>query len=150
VVNSRGSGLFLGQYEHGLDDKNRLFLPARFRDKNKGPDFIMTQGLEGCLSLYPPSAWQSLAAKLDHLPLANKIEERAFKRLLLSAASEVEVDSQGRILIPQLLKDYARIQRDAVVIGVLQHIEIWAKERWELYRQQSRDTFEKAASQLEL
>lgn len=142
--------LFLGQYEHGLDDKNRLFLPARFRHKQKGADFIMTQGLEGCLYLYPPSAWAKLAEKLEHLPLADKIEERAFKRMLLSAASDVEVDGQGRILIPQSLKDYAQIKREAVVLGVLQHVEIWAKERWTQYQEKARASFEKAASQLEL
>ncbi|MFA5975571.1 MAG: division/cell wall cluster transcriptional repressor MraZ [Elusimicrobiota bacterium] len=142
--------LFLGQYEHGVDDKNRLFLPARFRGKNAASTFIMTQGLERCLFLFPPSAWERLAAKLDHLPLANKVEERAFKRTLLSAACEANVDSQGRILLPQLLKDYAGIKRDAVVIGVLHHVEIWAKERWQSYRQKARRSFEKAAPHLEL
>jgi MraZ protein len=140
----------LGQFEHGIDDKNRLFLPARFREKNEGGLFIMTQGLEQCLFLFPPSAWEALAAKLDRLPLANKVEERAFKRTLLAAASEAEVDAQGRILIPQLLKEYAVIRRDAVILGVLHHIEIWAKERWERYRKKARASFEKAAPHLEL
>jgi len=149
VVESRIS-IFLGQYEHGVDDKNRLFLPARFREKNTDDCFIMTQGLERCLFLFPPGAWATLANKLDQLPLANKVEERAFKRTLLSAASEAEVDSQGRILIPQMLKDYAQIRKDAVVLGVLHHVEIWAKERWETYRKKARASFEKAAPHLEL
>jgi MraZ protein len=142
--------IFLGQFEHGLDDKNRLFLPARFREKNVDGPFIMTQGLERCLFLYPPQAWQMLAAKLDSLPLANKVEERAFKRTLLSAASEAEVDSQGRILIPQLLREYAQIRKDAVVLGVLHHVEIWSKERWNAYRKRARASFEKAAPHLQL
>lgn len=133
-----------------MDDKNRLFLPARFREKNTGNSFIMTQGLERCLFLYPPEAWQSLANKLDQLPLANKVEERAFKRMLLSAASEAEVDSQGRILIPQMLREYAQIKKDAVVLGVLHHVEIWAKERWDAYQKKARMSFEKAAPHLEL
>ncbi len=110
----------------------------------------MTQGLEQCLFLFPPHAWETLAAKLDTLPLSNKVEERAFKRVLLSAASEAEIDSQGRILIPQMLKDYAHIRRDAVVLGVLHHVEIWARERWEKYRRKARTSFEKAAPHLEL
>lgn len=110
----------------------------------------MTQGLEGCLFLYPPSAWATLAEKLGRLPMSDKIEERAFKRMLLSAACDVEVDGQGRILIPQSLKDYAQIKREAVVLGILQHVEIWAKERWLDYQKKARSSFEKAASQLEL
>lgn len=142
--------LFLGQYEHGLDGKNRLFLPARFRDKTTDSLFILTQGLEECLFLFPPSAWQSLATKLDQLPLSDKVEERAFKRTLLAGACEAEVDSQGRILIPQILKQYAHIRRDAVVLGVLHHIEIWAKERWGRYQKKARASFEKVAPHLEL
>ena len=110
----------------------------------------MTQGLEQCLFLYPPEAWERLAAKLDELPLANKVEERAFKRALLAAASEVEVDSQGRILIPQMLRDYADLRKDAVVLGVLHHVEIWAKEKWDVYQKKARSSFEKAAPHLEL
>lgn len=142
--------IFLGQFEHAVDDKNRLFLPARFREKNAGVRFIVTQGLEKCLFLYPPQAWESLASKLDQLPLANKLEERAFKRILLSAACEAEADQQGRILIPQMLKEYAGIKSDAVILGVLNHVEIWAKERWETYRKKARASFEKAAPHLEL
>src|SRR5215467_12138035 len=125
VVESRKS-LFMGQYEHGLDDKNRLFLPSRFREKSRGPDFILTQGLECCLFLFPLESWESLADKLEDLPISNKVEERAFKRILLSAACEAEVDSQGRILIPQNLKEFAHISHDVVVLGVIKHMEIWA------------------------
>ena len=149
MVQSRAI-LFLGQYEHSLDGKNRLFLPAHFREKNKGPDFIMTQGLERCLFLFPASALTSLSAKLDHLSLSNKVEERAFKRTLLAGACEAEVDPQGRILIPQLLLEYAQIRRDAVVLGVLHHVEIWARERWVPYQKKARSSFEKVAPQLEL
>jgi MraZ protein len=149
VVQSRIS-LFLGQYEHSLDEKNRLFLPARFRSKNNGACFIMTQGLERCLFLFPPTAWDSLAAKLDQLPLADKTKERAFKRTLMAGACEAEVDPQGRILIPQMLREYAQIRREAVVIGVLHHVEIWARERWTKYQKTARASFERAAPHLEL
>jgi len=140
----------MGQYEHGLDDKNRLILPSRFREKSRGPDFILTQGLERCLFLFPTSSWHALAGKLEDLPIANKMEERAFKRILLSAACETEVDSQGRILIPQNLKEYAHIAHDVVVLGVLQHVEIWAKEQWNHYSKKARASFEKVAPHLEL
>src|SRR5438876_65241 len=123
----------MGQYEHGLDEKNRLILPSRFRDKCRGSDVILTQGLERCLFLFPLEAWNDLAGKLADLPIANKMEERAFKRILLSAACEAEVDGQGRILIPQNLKDYAQIAHEVVVLGVLKHVEIWSKRLWENY-----------------
>jgi MraZ protein len=149
VVESRAN-LFLGQYAHSLDDKKRLFLPALFREKNSGSNFIMTQGLERCLFLFPHTAWESLAAKLDHLPLSDKVAERAFKRTLMAGACEASVDPQGRILIPQVLIDYAQIRRDAVVLGVLHHIEIWSKERWIPYQKKARVSFEKVAPHLEL
>jgi MraZ protein len=149
VAQSRAS-VFLGQFAHAVDDKNRLFLPARFREKNVSGPFIMTQGLEQCLFLFPPEAWEALARKLDGLPLSNKVEERAFKRTLLSGASEAEADGQGRILIPQGLKDYAQIRKDAVVIGVLRHVEIWGKERWDVYQKKAKRSFEKAAMHLPL
>ena len=141
---------FMGQYEHGLDGKNRLFLPSRFREKSGGPDFVLTQGLERCLFLFPLKSWNDLAGKLADLPIANKMEERAFKRILLSAACEAEVDSQGRILIPQNLKEYAQIAHDVVVLGVLKHVEIWAKDEWDHYSKKARASFEKVAPHLEL
>jgi len=148
-VESRKS-FFMGQFEHGLDDKNRLFLPSRFRAKSGGSDFIMTQGLERCLFLFPLDSWNDLAAKLEDLPIDNKVEERAFKRILLSAACEAEVDSQGRILIPQNLKEYAQIGHNVVVLGVLKHVELWAKEEWNHYRKKARASFERVAPHLEL
>jgi len=140
----------MGQYEHGLDGKNRLFLPSRFREKSKGRGFILTQGLERCLYLFPLESWNDLAAKLSDLPIANKMEERAFKRILLSNACEAEADGQGRILIPQSLKQYARIHHQVVALGVLKHVELWAKEEWNKYRQKTRASFEKVAPHLDL
>ncbi len=142
--------LFIGQYEHGIDDKNRLFIPSRFREKSHGPDYILTQGLEKCLFLFPIQYWQDIALKLDTLPLSNKREERAFKRILLSAACEAEVDSQGRILIPQHLKEYAGMTRHVVVLGVLRHVELWSKEEWNRYSRGARKSFERVAPHLAL
>jgi len=140
----------MGQYEHGLDGKNRLFLPSRFREKNKGSDFIITQGLERCLFLFPLASWNDLASKLADLPITNKVKERAFKRILLSNACEAQVDRQGRILLAQHLKDYAKIRHQVVALGVLKHIELWAKEEWNQYRQKARTTFDKVAPLLDL
>lgn len=140
----------MGQFEHGLDGKNRLFLPSRFREKSRGPDFVITQGLERCLFLFPLESWNDLAGKLSDLPIANKVEERAFKRILLSAACEAEVDSQGRILIPQNLKNYAGIKHEVVVLGVLKHVELWAKESWSRYHKTARASFERVAPHLDL
>jgi MraZ protein len=149
VENIKNS-IFIGQYEHGIDDKNRLFLPSRFREKSRGADYILTQGLERCLFLFPIQYWHDLADKLDRLPLENKSEERAFKRILLSAAGEAEVDTQGRILVPQHLKEYAGISRHVVILGVLKHVEIWAKEEWQHYSKKARSSFEKVAPHLAL
>jgi len=147
---ARSASLFIGQYEHGLDDKNRLFLPSRFREKSRSAEFILTQGLERCLFLFPLESWDALAAKLETLPITNKIEERAFKRILLSGACEAGADNQGRILIPQHLKDYAQMDHEVVVLGVLKHVELWAKEKWDHYRKQAKASFEKVAPHLEL
>lgn len=132
-----------------MDDKNRLFLPARFRQSSTEP-FVLTEGLEKCLWLLPPKAWDALAIKLENLPLDDKSSERAIRRTLLASACEVEPDSQGRILIPQNLREFAGIRRTAVVIGMLDHAEIWAEETWQRYHQTARVAFQKAAKHLEL
>lgn len=142
--------LFLGQFEHAMDDKNRLFIPARFREKNDAGHFILTQGLDGCLFLFPSHVWDQWASKLSSLPLQDKTEERAFKRTLLARACEVAVDGQGRVVIPMLLKEYADIKRETVINGVLEHVEIWAKERWDAYQVKARESFERAAQHLAL
>lgn len=148
-VGGQAGALFLGQFEHALDGKHRLFLPVHFRERERHGRFILTRGLERCLYLFPASAWHRLADRLDRLPIQDKREERAFKRLFLAGASEVNVDPQGRILIPHVLGQYAGIHRDTVVIGVLQHIEIWAKERWVRYARRADGSFQRLAAQLE-
>jgi len=149
VVNSR-ENVFIGQFEHALDGKNRLFIPAQFRFKSRGADFIITQGLETCLYLFPTSFWKILAGRLDTLPLANKAEERAFKRMLFSAAAEAEVDAQGRILVPKSLCEYAGITRETVIVGVSNHLEIWDKTAWKKYSEDAKRIFTSVASSLPL
>jgi len=141
--------MYIGQYVHALDPKNRVFLPAKFREKNKL--FVITRGLESCLYLYDVEVWNKVLAKLENLSLKNKLQERAFKRALLSGAHEVTFDFQGRILIPQALKDYAGIDSDIIIIGVGNKLEIWDHKRWNKYYKQHADvSFRSLAGKLEI
>lgn len=142
--------LFLGQFEHALDEKHRLFIPVSFRGHGRRQRFIVTRGLEQCLYVFPTVAWRRLANRLDQLAIHDQREDRAFKRAFLAWAREVPIDPQGRILIPQTLSQYAGIQREAVVIGVLQHVEIWAKRRWLRYMRHADGSFQRLASRLAL
>lgn len=128
-----GKKMFLGEYRYTLDIKKRLSIPAKFR-KNLGKNPILTRGLDGCLFLYPRREWEKLSQKLGKLPLG-KSDARGLQRLMLSGAMEVNLDSLGRILIPDYLKDYASLQKEVIIVGLYNHIEIWAKEKWEEYSQ---------------
>ena len=123
--------LFIGEYQHSLDSKNRIIVPAKLRE-GLGNKFVITKGLDGCLYAYPLEEWKILEDKLKTLPLTNK-DARTFVRFFFSGACEVELDKQFRGLIPQNLKEYAKIEKDIVSIGVLSRVEIWSKEMWESY-----------------
>src|SRR5688572_6180047 len=141
--------MFLGgEYEHNLDDKRRAFLPARLRGDEK--TFVLSRGLEGCLSLYTEAAWKRLLDKLQDLPVANKAQARAFRRLLISGATLADVDGQGRLLVPESLGRYAGIKKDVMIIGMETHIEIWARERWEKYRRAAEKDAASIAQQVDL
>lgn len=123
--------MFIGEYEHALDNKNRIVIPSKFREE-LGDKFILTKGLDGCLYSYPMPEWKILEEKLKKLPLTSK-DARAFVRFFFSGANEIEVDKQGRALIPQNLLEYGDIKKEIVSIGVSNRIEIWSKTRWEEY-----------------
>lgn len=123
--------MFMGEFEHSLDIKQRLIVPSRFRD-GLGDRFILTRGLDSCLFAYPMAEWAIIEAKLETLPLT-KADARAFSRLFFSGATECEVDKQGRIVLPSNLRQHAKIDRELVVIGVSTRVEIWAKEIWQEY-----------------
>lgn len=123
--------MFIGEYQHSLDSKNRIIVPAKLRE-GLGNKFVITKGLDGCLYAYPLEEWKILEDKLKTLPLTNK-DARTFVRFFFSGACEVELDKQFRGLIPQNLKEYANIEKDIVSIGVLSRVEIWSKEMWENY-----------------
>lgn len=138
--------MFMGEYQHSVDDKGRLIIPAKFRDA-LGPDFIITRGLDNCLFVYPRSEWTVLEQKLKALPLM-KSDARAFTRFFFSGATECELDKQGRVNIPNTLREYAKLDKDCVVLGVSNRVEIWCKEVWEGYFQQSEQSFNEIAEKL--
>lgn len=143
----------IGLYQHLLDKKNRIFLPSRLRNKilKKGnKKFILTGGLEGCLFLYSETNWGEITKKLDSLPSLAKADIRAFKRIFLSSACEVIPDKQGRILVPQNLRLYAGIKQEIVIIGVLDRLEIWAKEHWQEYQSKVESTYTQIAEELNI
>ncbi len=121
--------MFMGEYNHTIDAKGRLIIPSKFREA-LGDTFVMTKGLDGCLFVYDNEEWNAFEEKLKALPITNK-EARQFVRFFLAGAAEVEVDKQGRILVPNILREFAQISKDVVLIGVASRIEIWSKERFE-------------------
>ncbi|MBN1383269.1 MAG: division/cell wall cluster transcriptional repressor MraZ [Elusimicrobia bacterium] len=141
--------MLIGLYKYSVDPKGRLFIPSRFR-KGKNKNFIVTIGLDQCLYIYPFEKWSKLEERLEDLPFKNKSEERAFKRIILSGATEVRSDFQGRILLPSNLRQYAAIKDAVVIIGVSNRIEIWAKDLWEKYTRSAQKLFKKHISSLEI
>lgn len=121
--------MFMGEYNHTVDAKGRLIVPSKFRE-NLGDEFVVTKGLDGCLFVYDNNEWTAFEEKLKTLPLTNK-EARQFVRFFLAGAASLEVDKQGRILLPANLREFAGLDKEAVLIGVASRIEIWSKERYE-------------------
>ena len=121
--------MFMGEYNHTIDAKGRLIIPAKFREV-LGDEFVVIKGMDGFLFVFDNFEWQAFAEKLRSLPMIDK-EVRQFTRFFLAGAASVEVDKQGRILIPSVLREFADITKDAVLIGVGSRIEIWSKDRWE-------------------
>ena len=121
--------MFMGEYNHTIDAKGRLIIPSKFREI-LGDAFVVTKGLDGCLFVYDNEEWKRFEEKLRSLPITNK-EARQFVRFFLAGATEAEVDKQGRILIPNVLREFAEITKDVVLVGVGSRIEIWSRERFE-------------------
>ena len=121
--------MFMGEYNHTIDAKSRLIIPSKFREI-LGDEFVITKGLDGCLFVYDNKEWNVFEEKLKSLPLTNK-DARQFVRFFLAGAASVEVDKQGRILVPSVLREFADINKEVVLVGVASRIEIWSKARWE-------------------
>lgn len=138
--------MFMGEFEHNIDAKGRIIVPAKFRE-GLGEKFVVTRGLDQCLFAYPLEEWQILEEKLKKLPLTKR-DARAFTRFFFSGAIECEVDKQGRINIPQPLRKYAKLDKECTVIGVSSRIEFWSTEVWEDYFTESEESFAEIAENL--
>ena len=120
--------MFKGEYNHTVDTKGRLIVPAKFREI-LGDVFVVTKGLDGCLFVYPNSEWEKIEEKFREIPLTGK-DARKFTRFFFGSAADCELDKQGRVLIPANLREYAGLGKEVVLIGVLNRIEVWSKERY--------------------
>ncbi|MFZ7131100.1 MAG: division/cell wall cluster transcriptional repressor MraZ [Eubacteriales bacterium] len=123
--------MFIGEYQHNLDDKGRLTMPSKFRD-NLGRIFIITKGLDKCLFVFPKEEWNKFEDKLKTLPISSK-DARAFSRFFFAGAAECELDKQGRIMVPANLRNYAEIIKETYIIGVSSRLEIWDRSNWDNY-----------------
>ncbi len=142
--------MFYGENLHTIDRKGRLILPAKFRESARNnfiDKFFITRGLDGCLFMFSEEEWHTQEQKFKNLSIT-KQQARIFNRLYFSGAVEVIADKQGRILIPQFLKDFAGIKRDVMIVGVSNRIEIWAKEKWQEFYGNNQPIFEEIAEQL--
>ncbi len=138
--------MFYGEYQHTVDPKGRVIVPSKFRE-GLGEKFIVTKGLDSCLFAYSMDEWTSLENKLKTLPFTDK-DVRAFIRFFFSGATECELDKQGRILIPQNLREYASLEKDIFIIGVSSRVEIWNKTNWEVYSNDDSMSADKIAEKM--
>lgn len=125
--------MLIGEYTHTLDTKSRVAIPAKFR-KTLGKKMIVTRGLDRCLFVYSPKAWERIVTRMGELSIG-RANTRGFNRFMLSGAVEVEPDAQGRILIPEFLKKFAKLDGKAVLAGVNDRVEVWNEHDWETYKQ---------------
>lgn len=140
--------MFMGKFKHSIDAKGRLIIPAKFRDQLNG-HFVVTRGLDGCLFGYPMAEWQQMEEKLRTLPLTKR-DARAFVRFLYSAATECDIDKQGRINIPDTLCSHADLTKKCVIVGVSNRIEIWSEERWQQFTSTTANDFDEIAEDLNI
>src|SRR3990167_8906742 len=124
--------MFIGEYQHSIDGKGRMAIPAKFRQTLKR-GAIVTRGLDNCLFVYTPDEWKKLVERLSDLPLSQGTS-RAFSRLMLAGAMDVSLDSQGRILIPEYLRTFAGIKKDTTIAGLHNRLEVWDTTAWEKYK----------------
>lgn len=138
--------MLLGEYKHTIDEKGRVAVPAKFRQAFQG-GAIVTRGLDHCLFIFGLSEWENLAKKINDLPLA-QANSRAFSRLMLAGAMDVKVDVQGRVLIPDYLREYAGIKKQVVVAGVYNRVEIWDEVAWNEYKARTESASDEIAEKL--
>ena len=138
--------MLMGEYEHTLDAKGRISMPAKLR-KDMGDTFILTKGLDGCLFAFSQEEWLNFETKLKALPLSDK-NARNFVRFFLAGATECEIDKQGRFLIAGNLREFAGLEKEVVIIGVLNKIEIWSKQKWQEYSEKENNEADDIAEKM--
>ena len=138
--------MFIGEYSYTIDTKRRMAIPVKFR-KDLGKKAVLTRGLDNCLYLYSMSEWEKLAKKLSDLPISRS-DSRAFSRLMLAGAMEVSLDGLGRILIPDYLKEYASLNKKAILAGLYNRVEIWSESKWKSYKKQTENEVENIAEKM--
>ncbi len=139
--------MFMGEYNHNIDTKGRIMLPSKFREEIGEEGFVITRGLDNCIFLYTKKEWDILEEKIKELPLTKK-DARAFVRFMFSGAASDNCDNQGRIKIPETLIQYASIEKEVVITGALNRIEIWSKKNWEEYMKNAEESFEEIAENM--
>ena len=127
--------MLIGEFKHNIDDKGRLALPAKFRHE-LGSGAVVTRGLDNCLFLYTKKEWEKLAEKLSALPISQS-NSRAFSRLMLAGAMDVEMDKQGRVVLPEYLREFAGLKKSTIIAGLYSRLEIWDEEKWNKYKSQT-------------
>ena len=138
--------MFIGEYQHSIDDKGRVAVPAKFR-LSLGSGAIVTRGLDHCLFVFEKTEWEKLAQKLIALPIAQS-NSRAFTRLMLAGAMEVEPDAQGRILLPDYLRKYAGLKKLTIIAGLYNRLEIWDEDSWKRYKEKTEASGDDIAEKL--
>ena len=141
-----GGTMLMGEYRHNTDSKGRIIIPARFREE-LGDRIILARGLDGCITGYTLQQWENILNELRSLP-NTKRESRMYVHMLVAKAAECDFDAQGRVLIPNSLIQEAAIEKECVVIGVVDHVEIWSSQRWDTYYADASASFETIAEQL--
>ncbi|EKE21032.1 MAG: hypothetical protein ACD_7C00379G0008 [uncultured bacterium] len=138
--------MFIGEYQHTIDPKKRVAMPSKCRVE-LGKKVVITRGMDKCLFIYPMKTWEKLAEKLGSLPVGES-GTRSFIRLMLAGAVDVDLDKQGRVLIPDYLKEYAGLKKDVTVAGLFDRLEIWDKSKWSVYKNKAEKNSDEIAEQL--
>lgn len=138
--------MFMGEFAHNIDKKGRIIIPAKFREE-LGATIIVTRGLDGCLSVYTMDQWNEIYQNLMKLPTTNK-EARMYVHMMTARAAECELDGQGRILIPSTLSKEAQLEKECIIVGVANRVEIWSKDRWNAYYDDASASFEEIAESI--
>lgn len=138
--------MFIGEYIYSMDNKGRINIPAKFRER-LGETFYITKGLDNCLFVFPEVEWRNFEDKLKQLPLTNR-NARTFVRMFFSGATECSLDKQGRVTIAQNLREFADFEKELAIIGVSSRIEIWSKNNWDKYNDSANISYDDIAEQM--